>query len=51
MTGPRHAYIIARPRRARPNKLQTVILLAVYLTIAFLVGFAGIVIYAAEVGW
>lgn len=51
MTSPRHAYVIARPRRAKPNRLQTVILLTVYLTIAFLVGVAGIVIYAAEVGW
>lgn len=51
MTSPRHAYVIARPRRARYSRLQTIILLTVYLTIAFLVGVAGIVIYAAEVGW
>lgn len=51
MIVPRHAYVISRPRRARHSKLQTVILLTVYLTIAFLVGVTGIVIYAAEVGW
>lgn len=51
MTVPRHAYVIARPRRARHSRLQTVIRVAVVLTVAFLIGFAGIVIYAAEVGW
>lgn len=51
MASPRHAYIIRRPRRARHSKLQTIILLTVYLTVAFLVGVAGIVIYAAEVRW